>query len=355
MTSVFDYYKLKNQDEGISSGFQYKTVPHITLKSIANNEPPKEEVLYDQPLKDSKKARVTGPFTVEAVPSQVVHGVGQEKKTSFKYEWLDEVRKSGIRGKKGIATDMNFVRLEKLSGFKYLHAEGETKNPRNVIISFGSEHSPLDKRQVELALKELKEKKAKPDILVFAAFYFDPEASRLISEQSQKNPKAVQIQMNMDLQTSDLKKKTSNDSFWLIGSPDVEVKNNPKKDEYTVEVHGWDYYNPSSGAIESGGKNKISMWILDTDYDGRAVFPKQVFFPMAGKSDGWTKLAKSLKSEIDENLIEKYRGTKSLPFKQGKNKKMAVKIIDDRGIESLKVLNFPKHKANGLKKTKTAA
>ncbi|MDE0119185.1 MAG: site-specific DNA-methyltransferase [Bdellovibrionales bacterium] len=348
MTSVFDYYKLRNQDEGISSGFQYKIVPHITLKSIANNEPPKKEVLYDQPLKDNKKARVTGPFTLEAVPSQFVQAIGQEKKHSFKYEWLDEVRKAGIRGKKGVATDMDFARLEKLSGFKYLHAEGETKNPRSVIISFGPEHSPLDKRQVELALKEVEEKKDKPDILAFASFHFDPEASRLINEQSSEKLKVIPVQMNMDLQTSDLKKKTSsNESFWLIGSPDVEIKNGvgSNKDEYAVEVHGWDYYNPSSGKIESGGKDRIAMWILDTDYDDRAVFPRQVFFPMAGKSDGWAKLAKNLKSEIDEDLIEKYKGTKSLPFKKGKNEKIAVKIIDDRGIESLKIFNFSKQKA----------
>lgn len=345
MTSVFDYYKLKNQNEGISSGFQYKTVPHITLKSIANNEPPKEEVLYDQPLKDNKKVRVTGPFTLEAVPSSFVQAIGQEKKHSFKYEWLDEVRKVGIRGKKGIATDMDFTRLEKLSGFKYLHAEGETENPRSVIISFGPEYSPLDKRQVELALKEVKEKKEKPDILAFVSFYFDPEASRLINEQSSEKLKMISVQMNMDLQTSDLKKKaSSNESFWLIGSPDVEIKNGigNNKDEYTVEVHGWDYYNPSSGKIESGGKNRIAMWVLDTDYDGRAVFPRQVFFPMAGKKDSWAKLAKDLRSEIDENLIEKYRGTESLPFKKGKKEKIAVKIIDDRGIESLKIINFPK-------------
>lgn len=348
MTSAFDYYKLKNQDEGISSGFQYKTVPHITLGSIANNEPSKEEVLYDQPVKDNKKARVTGPFTVETVPSQFVQAVGQEKKHSFKYEWLDEVRKAGIRGKKGIATDMDFARLEKLSGFKYLHAEGETKNPRSVIISFGPEHSPLDKRQVELALKEVKEKKEKPDILAFVSFHFDPEASRLINEQSSEKLKMIPVQMNMDLQTSDLKKKSSsNESFFLIGSPDVEIKNRAgnNKDEYAVEVHGWDYYNPSSGRIESGGKDRIAMWVLDTDYDGRAIFPRQVFFPMAGKSDGWTRLAKSLKSEIDENLIEKYRGAKSLPFRKGKNEKIAVKIIDDRGIESLKIFNFPKQKS----------
>ncbi len=354
MTSVFDYYKLKNQDEGISSGFQYETVPHITLGSIANNEPLKEEILYDQPLKDNKKARVTGPFTVEAVPSQIVQAIGQEKKISFKYEWLDGVRKSGIKGKKGIVTDMNFVRLEKLSGFKYLHAEGETKNPRSVVISFGPEHSPLDKRQVELALKEMEEKKEKPDVLVFASFHFDPEASRLINEYSSKNTKAVQIQMNMDLQTVDLKKRISNDSFWLVGSPDVTIKNNSgkNKDEYVLEVNGWDYYNPSSGVIESGGKSKIAMWVLDTDYDGRALFPRQVFFPMSGKSDGWAKLAKSLKSEIDENLIEQYRGTKSLPFKNGKNNKIAVKIIDDRGIESLKIFDFPKRKTNVLNSSK---
>ena len=344
MTAVFDYYKLKNKIEGISSGFEYKTVPHITLGSIANNEPPEQEVLYDTPLQDNKKARVTGPFTVEAVPSHVVQTLGQNKKPSFKYDWLDQVKKTGIRGKKGVTTDMHFARLEKLSGFKYLHAEGETKNPRGVVISFGPEHSPLDKRHVELALKEMNSKKEKPDILVFAAFHFDPEASKLINECKLEKTKVVQIQMNMDLQTSDLKKKTAKDSFWLIGSPDVEVKNSSgaNKDAYVVEVRGWDYYNPASGKIESGGQNKIAMWVLDTDYNGRAVFPRQVFFPMAGKSDGWAKLAKSLKSEIDKDLIEKYKGTKSLPFKEGKNKKIAVKIIDDRGIESLRVFDFPK-------------
>jgi len=49
------------------------------------------------------------------------------------------------------------------------------------------------------------------------------------------------------------------------------------------------------------------MWILDTDYDGRSLFARQVFFPMAGEKEGWSKLAKNLKAEIDEALIEAYR------------------------------------------------
>jgi adenine-specific DNA-methyltransferase len=62
---------------------------------------------------------------------------------------------------------------------------------------------------------------------------------------------------------------------------------------------------------------------------------------MSGENDGWSRLAKNLKAEIDENLIEAYRGTVSLPFEAGKHKRVAVKIVDDRGIESLKLLDLP--------------
>ena len=80
------------------------------------------------------------------------------------------------------------------------------------------------------------------------------------------------------------------------------------------------------------------MWMLDTDYDGRSLYPRQVFFPMAGEKDGWARLGKSLKAEIDEELVEAYRGTVSLPFVPGEHKRVAVKIVDDRGIESLRIV-----------------
>ncbi len=109
---------------------------------------------------------------------------------------------------------------------------------------------------------------------------------------------------------------------------------------YQVTVHGFDYYNTKSGQIESGGADKIAVWMLDTDYDGRSLYPRQVFFPMAGENEGWAKLARNLKAEIDEELIEAYRGTVSLPFEPGEHKRIAVKIVDDRGIESLKVMGL---------------
>ena len=144
--------------------------------------------------------------------------------------------------------------------------------------------------------------------------------------------------MNADLLTEDLKKKrVSNESFWLIGQPDVKLTK-LQNGEHQVEVQGFDYYNTITGEIDSGGTDKIAMWMLDTDYNYRSLFPRQVFFPMAGDREGWSRLSRNLKSEIDEELIEQYRGTTSIPFTPGDNKAIAVKIVDDRGIESLKII-----------------
>ena len=370
MTASFDYYELAHPREGVGSGFRYRTVPHITLKSIANNEPPGEETLYDQPFKDTKKTRVTGPFTVEAVPAPVVksfeeaesNGEGEEADLSVarsgetlrQDEWRQELLKTGVRAKGGRLIE--FTRVEPLGGTKWLQAEAETRVevpdkslfekgdptlfdiPKRVLISFGPEHAPLEQRQVELALEEAGTIHPKPDMLLFCAFQFDAEAAKDIDETNWPGVNLLKVQMNADLQTDDLKKRrSSNESFWLIGQPDVRLKDAGDGNKQ-VEVHGFDYYNPKNGNVESGGKSNIAMWMLDTDYDGRSLFPSQVFFPMAGAKDGWAKLARNLKTEIDEEKIEAFKGTESLPFKPGKQ--IAVKIIDDRGIESLRIIRL---------------
>ena len=357
MTAIFDYYELAHPDEGVSSGFKYKTVPHVTLGSIANNEPPEQETLYDQPFINSKKVRVSGPFTVEAVPSPIVKPIHEIKsihtpdisiarsgETLRQAEWRDELFKSGIRGKGG--QKIQFSRIESLPGTRWLHADGETREekPQRVVVSFGPEHAPLEKRQVALAIEEAQKLVPKPKIIVFATFQFDPEAAKDIEETNWPGVTLLKVQMNTDLLTDDLKKKkSSNESFFLIGQPDVKlekIKEGEHKGKYRVEVQGFDYYNPVNGLIESGGTEKIALWFLDTDYDGRSLFPRQVFFPIPPGKDLITQLTKDLKAEIDETLIESYMGNISLPFEGGENKRIAVKIIDARGIETLKIISL---------------
>ncbi|KXK02965.1 MAG: DNA methylase N-4/N-6 domain protein [Chlorobi bacterium OLB4] len=357
MTSVFDYYELAYPNEGVGSGFKYQTIPHISLKTIANGEPPTPETLYDRPKTDKSKLRVTGPFTIEAVPAPVAKSfedveadtqfdadtsVSRSGETLRQDEWRNELLRAGVRAKGGKLIE--FTRVEPLSGTRFLQAEAETKeaNPKRVVVCFGPEHAPLEQRMVELALEEARTLKPKPEIILFCAFHFDSEARKDIEETNWPGITLLEAQMNADLLTDDLKKKrSSNESFWLIGQPDVritEIKSGDDKGKYTVEVNGFDYYNPKTGTVDSGGKGDIAMWMLDHDYDGRSLFPSQVFFPMAGAKEGWATLAKNLKAEINEEKIEAFGGTVSLPFKAGKN--VAVKIIDARGIESLKIIRL---------------
>ena len=350
LTGVYDYFKLRYPNEGVSSGFIYKEVNHIKVSEVANNLPFSKEILYDQPEVDNSKSRITGPFTVEAVPSPSTlnfediesidsdNSISRSGETNRQSEWRDELLKTGVRGKGG--NIIEFTRVEPISGTKFIQAEAETKEdiPKKVMIVFGPEYTPLEQRVVENAYQE--SRVFKPDILLFCAFQFDEEAAKDIDEltPSITGMTLLKAQMNADMLTDDLKKKrNSNESFWLVGQPDIKV-HQLKDNQIQVEVMGFDYYNPKTGNVESGGKKNIAMWMLDTDYDNRSLFPSQVFFPMSGSKDGWSKFEKNLKSEIDTEKIESFRGTVSLPFEPGSV--VAVKIIDDRGIESLRVITI---------------
>ena len=350
MTAKFDYYELAHPSEGVKSGFKYNTVPHIKLSSIANNELPKQEDLYDDPAIERGKVRVTGPFTVEAVPSLRVKPfdgnaprmevtIGQLSRTGEtgkQSEWRDELKATGIRATGGKA--IQFARLEPMVATRFLHAEGEILDDGNAnktaYISFGPDYGPLEQRQVEEAVKEARGLKSKPDFVIFAAFHFDPEAAKDIDQINWPGVKILKAQMSVDILTKDLRKnRSSSQSYWLIGQPDVEV-HKAKDGKYKVTVKGFDYYNPVTGEIESKGTKHIAMWFLDTDYDERSLYPNQVFFPEGDSKRDWTRLAKALNGEVNEELMEQFSSVESLPFLAGDNKKIAVKIIDNRGIES---------------------
>ena len=406
MTALYDYYELAHPEEGVGSGFKYKTVPHITLKSIANNEPPDQETLYDQPSVDNKKARVSGPFTVEAVPGPTVKSISEvtaspsgdeaapvqmgldgkappqqvrllrrahpvpadvsvvrSGETLRQSEWRDVLLRGGVRGKGGQAIE--FSRVEPLTGTRWIHADAQTKGvkPERVAISFGPEYAPLEQKQVELAWEEARQLSPRPSILLFVYSDVDPEAGKDIAEltPAKTGMTFLAAKIDADVWTKDLKKKArTSPSVWLVGQPDVELRRvappfraasagaaksaglkpgaTPGGTLWQVEIHGFDYYNTSTGKIESGETKNIALWLLDTDYDGRSLYARQVFFPMADEDEGWARLAKNLKAEIDPELIKAYRGTVSLPFEPGKYNRIAVKIVDDRGIESLKVV-----------------
>ena len=116
----------------------------------------------------------------------------------------------------------------------------------------------------------------------------------------------------------------------MVGQPDVQVrkiKEGEHKGKYKVSINGFDYYDTRKNNLKKGSKDQIAMWMLDTNYDNRSLYPRQVFSLFQETKMVGKKLKRTLKSEIDENLIGKFKGTESIPFKSEIIKKLQSKLL----------------------------
>ena len=462
LTGTFDYYKLKDESEGVTGGFINKTVPHITLRSIAQNtaldpifakyEPiltekletlnhaleevtpeirtkllsklaTKEqrkgkksitdadrrrwqlpttawqewevpfdtdpdwpqalsealtdyreafrakidevngcvaassdgEELVDQPEVNRKKLRVSGPFTVEAVqPAEAsldtdspIGGEPEEDLDTFESDgveseptnaeaYLDQMirllRNDGVRFPDDQV--MKFAALDPLED-GILHAEGSWEGndtERNVAVVFGPQHGPVTVIQVEDCVRIAYQRAY--DELIFAGFSFEGEAQAAIQADPHRRVRTHMAHINPDVTMGDLLKETpSSQLFTVFGTPRTEIEMT-EDEEYIVKMEGVDIYNPVENTVSSAGGDKVAAWFVDSDYDGRTFCITQAFFP---DKKAWDKIAKALKGVIDPERFEKFSGTESLPFPAGDHQCVAVKVIDPRGNEVMRV------------------
>jgi adenine-specific DNA-methyltransferase len=219
----------------------------------------------------------------------------------------------------------------------YLHAEGETRQNGNVLrvaISFGPQHGPVIAQQVQEAIPTAKMNGYQ--VLIFAGFAFDPEAQALIQKAPVAGLQVHFANIAPDVLMGDLLKTTrASQIFTVFGQPDVRVEKQ-KDGTYRVELRGVDIYDPLSGEVHSTRGEDVAAWFLDTDYDGKTFKISQAFFP--GDPDAWEKLQRALKAQIAPEAFEQMRGTVSFPFQPGEHQRIAVKVIDFRGNEVVRVI-----------------
>ena len=462
LTGTFDYYKLRDESEDVAGGFINKTVPHIQLRSIAQNtaldpifakhesileekletlnlaltevtpeirtkllsklatkersdgkksitaadrrrwQLPKEawqewevpfdtdpdwpqalsealtdyreawrtkmdevngciaassegEELVNQPEVDRKKLRVSGPFTVEAVQPAEASLDAESPIGGEPEEGLDTFESDGVEGEPTNAEayldqmirllrnddvrfpdnqKMKFAALDQLED-GILHAEGsweDNDEDRRVAVVFGPQHGPVTEMQVQECLRAAYRRGY--DELVFAGFSFEGEAQADIQAGQNEEVRIHMAHINPDVTMGDLLKETpSSQLFTVFGAPRTEIEMTGDG-EYIVKMEGVDIYNPVENTVSSAGGDKVAAWFLDSDYDGRTFCITQAFFP---DKKAWDKIARALKGVIDTEHFEKFSGTESLPFPAGEHHRVAVKVIDPRGNEVMRV------------------
>jgi adenine-specific DNA-methyltransferase len=350
MTPTYPFYKLAYPSQGVAGGFAYEEVPHVTLKSIAQNLPAEPEKLYDQPEVLSGIVRVSGPFTVEAINTldpeetlafepieararkdDIAHGAGGGTTVNDHLsEMTDLLRRDGgihVPGTGRVEVD-GIGRVTMREG---IHAEGTIQlagKPKRLAVAFGPRYGPVTARLVEEAIQA---SLGSYDALAVAGFSFDPEASAFLQKSPPSGLRFFRVQVAPDVLVGDLLKTPKHANlFAVIGEPDFSVSK--LKDGLVVELHGVDTYDPNKNEVVSGKLDEVAAWFVDHDYDGRSFCVCQVFLPVEG-GKGFEKLERALKGTVDEDAWNALRGFASRPIQPGSHKTIAVKVIDVRGNE----------------------
>jgi len=389
LTATFPWYELKDGSRGPVGGFNYLPegkskspksvgpgiVRHITLESIANNEPPAEAVLVDRPEVEKGITRVTGPFCVEAtIPTPVdwegdgiedSGAISAEAYGSFVDRMLEVLRKSPLLRLDANKT-VTFRNVRPPAKSLSLSAEAlvdatapgqkptlgeaideaEEKSGRRLALSgkpvalvFGPENGAVSEKLVYEAAREAHAKNYTH--LYVIGFAIQPNARTLVDKCADvMGVPATYVQATPDLMMGDLlKNMRSSQIFSVCGQPEVQVKRQKEKGksgdtQYQVELLGLDVFDPITMEVTHRAGEDVPAWFLDTDYNDLCFHVSQAFFPRTG---AWDNLKKALKGEYEESVWDHLSGTTSAPFEAGEHKQIAVKVIDDRGNELLVV------------------
>lgn len=358
LTSTFPYYDLNEEPRGPASGFGYKLkqnqkgeeiggiVPHITLKSIANNEPPKEEVLVDRPEVKSGVTRVTGPFWFEATIPTPVDWEGDGIEDSgvvddygpFVERMLEVLRRSPVLRLEGNRT-VTFKSVRPPAKTLSLSAEALVENgdEKPVAFVFGPENGAVSEKLVYESAREAYAKSYTH--LYVIGFAIQPNARTLVDHCAEVvGVAATYVQATPDLMMGDLlKHMRSSQIFSVCGLPEIKIHREDSKEgphQYQVELVGLDVFDPVSMEVDHEPGDHVPAWFLDTNYNELSFHVSQAFFP---RTSAWDNLKRALKGVYEDSVWEHLASNKSEPFEAGEHKQIAVKVIDDRGNELLVV------------------
>lgn len=379
LTASYPYYELREESRGPAGGFVYLRkqnqkgaeaggiIPHITLKSIANNEPPDQEVLVDRPEIESKVTRVSGPFCLEATIPTPVDFYDKKESVADEYgafveRMLEILRRAPVLQLGGGRTVMlRNIRLP----VKSLTVSAEAEIPasasdrrnlteavmesaeknggllplseRTVAIVFGPENGAISEKLVYQAAREA-HARSRYDRLFVIGFAIQANARKLVEDcDGVVGIPATYLQMTPDVMMGDLlKTMRSSQIFSVCGLPEIKIHPATKDGQrnWQVEFLGLDIFDPATMDAEHRNGNDVPAWFLDTDYNELCFHVSQAFFPRTG---AWDNLKRALKASHEDAVWDHLAGTMSAAFEAGEHKQVAVKVIDDRGNELLVV------------------
>lgn len=383
MTATYPWYRLRDNASGPAGGFIYLRsqnrkgeevggiTARVTLGSLANEEAPEEIVVVDRPEVTGEVTRVTGPFVVEAVlptPQPLDETLPEpinDAPSAHIARMIEVLRRSpslrlpgggnitlknirrpakslNLSAEAVVDHDPSGSEVSFLAAIDAAHEKntgGLSFSSQPVAILFGPPNGAVGAKAVLDAAKEANVKGYAH--LYVIGFLFTAEArAEIMAGESVLGLPASPVEMTHDVLMGDLlKTQRSSQIFAITGSPEVEVMRLPEDAEdgtprWQIRLLGLDTFDPAAIKPHHLNGDNVPMWMLDIGWNGMAFCADQVFFP---RTSAWDSLRKALKATHEDSVWEHLSGDLSAPFAAPIGTDIAVKVLDDRGNELLKI------------------
>ncbi len=217
------------------------------------------------------------------------------------------------------------------------HEDNSDSPDRKVAIAIAPDDMRVSSTFIDKAAEAAVHMPGPIHILVIVAFEFEAMARSGDFEKRGKLTIA-KVQANRDLQIGTLKDNDSDHAFVMIGEPDVTVEK-LNAGMISVEVLGFDTFNPATGNIAPGGARDIDCWMLDTCYNGESFFARHIHFPNKSSDPQLAKLKRALGAKIDQVAWDAMLSFKSRPFAVPKLGRLAVRIVTNTHTEMTTVID----------------
>ena len=157
------------------------------------------------------------------------------------------------------------------------------------------------------------------------------------------NMTILQVQTNRDLQLQWLKEDKTDSAFTIISEPEVRL-HQLDDGRVQLEVAGLNCFNPKLGIVEAGDARRIMGIMVDTGYDTESFRARLINVRQVNRNQRTLRnLRAAFNREIDPEKWEQMLTTKTIPFELPEpGVKIAVKVIDQTGMEHMTVLDDPR-------------
>ena len=381
-TATFPYYTLKDSSAGAAAeaelsgrdgidapgdgygndpaeGFVYERVPSVSAATLAYDQDPLATMLVDQPHVTPGVVRAASPFTVEsetpwsylpfedyedttdpaaAEPAQATPAADGDYAATV----LTHICESPIRGGRQ-DNDIHVTEVEPwprssrlVSHLATYTADADGTEQTAALMIAAPEVIVTRAVLATAAAESARTAGGMGELLLLAVAYeFAPDC-----DDRYGRVRVVKIRPHRDLQIGDLKPEAAHQAFVMVGQPEIVVHEEspdpatPDVQRISVEVLGYDTYNPATGTVEaSAGAAKISCFMVDIDHDSLNFYARRMHFPGADGDRQVRALKRTLGRSLDGDEWEAALSSRSAPFARPAGGVIAAKIITSDGGE----------------------